>query len=267
MVKRALLLIPLCAGCLTLEDGEKIRADIRDIRSTAAKNEMRAGELAKQLDEQLQKLKTALEDARVATRNSADVGGKVDKVQMEMAQLNARVDEIQRAADAVTKAFQDYRASSDSKIEQLVNSTTASKSPPLPETADGVFAEGEKRLAAQQWQDARRVFQAFVTRYPTDARAPKAQYSVAEAYFGEKRYANAIREYRAIIDTYPKSDMVPEAMYKSGQAYYALKYCDDAKTFFQELVKRYPKTTRKKDVADQLKKLGKDARNKDACQS
>jgi tol-pal system protein YbgF len=266
-MNKILLLIPLCTGCLTLEDGEKIRAEIRDVKSTSAKNEMRAADLGKQLDEQLAKLKAAVEDARVATRNSADVGGKLDKVQMELAQLNSRVDEMQRASDAITKAFQDYRASSDTKLEQLTNQTTAAKAPPLPETADGVYAEGEKRLAAQQWQDARRVFGAFINRYPTDARAPKAQYSVAEAYFGEKRFANAIREYRAIIDTYPKSDLVPEAMYKSGQAYYALKYCDDAKTFFQELVKRYPKTNRKKDVADQLKKLTKDARNKDACTS
>jgi tol-pal system protein YbgF len=256
------------AGCLTLEDGEKLRAEIRDVRNLSAKNETRAAELAGQMDEQLKRLRQVVDEAtRVVTRNSADVGGKVDKLQIDLAQLTGRIDDIQHAQDALTKQFQDYRAASDTKLEQLTNATATAKAPPVPETPDAVMAEADKRLAAQQFTDARRLYEAFINRYPTDARAAKAQYDIGEAYMGEKRYANAIGAYTKVIDNFPKSDIIPDAMYKNGLAFYALKYCSDARVYFQELLKRYPKTGWKKDANDQLKKLLKDVKDKNVCAS
>jgi tol-pal system protein YbgF len=203
----------------------------------------------------------------VVTRNSADVGLSVQKLQTDLAQLTGRIDDIQHAQDALTKQFQDYRAASDTKLEQLTNAATAAKNPPMPETPDALYAEADKRLAAQQWTDARRLYEAFVNRYPTDARASRAQYDIGEAYTGEKRFANAIGAYTKVVDNFPKSDVVPDAMYKNGLAFYALKYCGDAKVYFQELLKRYPRTSWKRDANEQLHKLSRDLKNKAVCSS
>jgi len=255
-------------GCLTLEDGEKLRAEIKDVREQAAKNETKAAELATQMDDQLKRLRTVVDEAtKVVTRNSADVGGKVDKLQVDLAQLTGRVDDIQHSEDALMKQFQDYRAASDTKLEQLTNASTVSKAPPVPETPDAVMAEADKRLAAAQWTDARRLYEAFVNRYPQDSRAAKAQFDIGEAYMGEKRYANAIGAYTKVIDNFPKSEVIPDAMYRNGLAFYALKYCSDARVYFQELLKRYPKTGWKKDANEQLKKLTKDLKDKAVCAS
>jgi len=260
------LFAALNAGCLTLEDGEKLRSEIRDVRNAAMKNEQKAAQLAEEMDVQLKRYRVIVDDAaRVATRNSADVGGKVDKLTLDMSQVVARLDELQRQEDATTKQFQDFRAGADTKLEQLSNTVTSAKAPPVPDSADGVYAEADKRLQAQQWLDARRLFEAFVNRYPQDARAAKAQFSIGEAYYGEKRWANAIGAYTKVIDNFSKADIVPDAMFKNGLAFYALKYCGDAKVYFTELLKRYPKTAHKKDATDQLKKLGKDLKNKAAC--
>jgi tol-pal system protein YbgF len=270
MVKKVVLAGSLLAfaGCLTLDDGEKLRAEIHDVRNQAAKNETKAAELASQMDDQLKRLRTVVDEAtKVVTRNSADVGGKVDKLQVDLAQLTGRVDDMQHSVDAITKQFQDYRAASDSKIEQLVNASTVSKAPPVPETPDAVMAEADKRLAGAQWADARRLYEAFVNRYPQDVRSAKAQFNIGEAYMGEKRYANAIGAYTKVIDNFPKSEVVPDAMFKNGVAFYALKYCSDARVYFQELLKRYPKTGWKKDANDQLKKLTKDLKDKAVCAS
>ena len=48
----------------------------------------------------------------------------------------------------------------------------------MPETADGLFAEAQKRLDAKQWLEARRLFDAFVNRYPQDPRAARSQFAV-----------------------------------------------------------------------------------------
>ena len=87
----------------------------------------------------------------------------------------------------------------------------------MPETPDALFAEADKRLAAAAVADARRLFEAFVNRYPQRrARGASAQYNIGEAYAGEKRYANAIGAYTKVVDNFPKSDVVPDAMYKNG---------------------------------------------------
>ena len=257
-----------CFAFVTKEEGRVLKQEIDEVKNVSAKNEMRAAELAKELDQQLKRLRSVVDDAtKVVTRNSADVGLSVQKLQTDLAQLTGRIDDIQHAQDALTKQFQDYRAASDTKLEQLVNESAQAKNPPMPTTPDGVYAEGEKRMAARQYQEARRLFEAFVTRYAGDPRAARAQYNIGEAYWQENRYSNAIGAYTKVVDNFPKSDVVPDAMYKNGLAFRALKYCSDAKVYFQELLKRYPRTSWKKDANEELRKLSQDLQNRAACSS
>jgi tol-pal system protein YbgF len=268
---RNLIIVFTCSGCfafMTKQEGAEMKQQLDEVRNMSTTNEQKAEALSKKMDDQLRRLKQVVDEAtKVVTRNSADIGLTVEKLQTDLGQLTGRIDDLQHSQDALTKQFQDYRAASDTKLESLTNTMTAAKAPPMPETPDALFAESEKRLAAQQYADARRLSEAFVNRYPTDARAAKAQYDIGEAYLGEKRYANAIGAYTKVVDNFPKSDIVPDAMYKNGTAFYALKYCSDAKVYFQELLKRYPKTGWKKDASEELKRLQKDQKNKSACSS
>ena len=274
MVKRMGLLLAMAAstsGCfafVTKEEGRELKQQIDDVRTLSAKNELKAAELAKQLDEQLQRLRTVVDEAtKVVTRNSADVGLQVQKLQTDLAQLTGRIDDLQHAQDALTKEFTDYRAATETKLEQLVNNSTAAKNPPMPETPDALYAEAEKRMQAQQWPEARRLFGAFIDRYPADKRAARAQYNIGEAYAAEKRIANAMAAYTKVYDNFPKSDAVPDAMYKNAVGFYSLKYCSDAKLWFQELIKRYPHTPWKKDAIEQIRKISHDQHNKAVCTS
>ena len=272
IIKSALLASSLllggCFAFVTKEEGREMKEQLEEVKGRSAKNEAKAAELAKEMDQQLRRLKQVVDEAtKVVTRNSADVGQTVEKLQADLGMLQGRVDEATHAQEALTKQFQEYRAGSDTKLEQLTNTLTTAKTPPVPETPDALFTEAERRLVAQQWLDARRLLEAFVNRYPQDPRAPKAQYDIGEAYGGEKRFANAISAYAKVVDNYPKAEIVPDAMYKNGLAFYQLKYCSDARTYFQELLRRYPKTTYKKDTTEQLKNLSRDAKNKAVCQS
>lgn len=257
-----------CFAFMTKEEGHELKQQIDDVKNLTAKNEVHAAQLAQQLDEQLKRLRSVVDEAtKVVTRNSADVGLQVQKLQTDLAQLTGRIDDLQHAQDALTKQFQDYRAASDTKLEQLTNAETVAKNPPIPDNPDGLYAEASKHLQALKWQEARRLFEAFVNRYPADKRAARAQYNIGEAYAGEKRFANAIGAYTKVVDNFPKSDVVPDAMYKNGLAFYALKYCGDAKVYFQELLKRYPRTSWKKEATQQLRRLSKDLRNRAICSS
>ncbi len=257
-----------CFAFLTKEDGVEIHQQIADVRNQSSKNEIRAAELSKEMEAQLKRVRQLVEEAtKVVERNSADLGLTVQKMQTDLAQLTGRIDDIQHTQDALTKQFQEFRASSDTKLEQLTQTNTAAKTPPVPDTADGLYADAEKRLQALQYVDARRELEAFINRYPQDPRAAHAQYNIGESYAGEKRWANAIGAYTKVVDNFPKADIVQDAMFKNGLAFYALKYCSDARVYFQELLKRYPKTTWKKDAAEELKKIQRDQKNKTACSS
>lgn len=181
--------------------------------------------------------------------------------------MQGRAEDLQKSLDALQKSFTDYRAQSDTKIEQLVNASTTAKSPPLPDSPDALYAEAQKRVDGKQWNEARRMLEAFINRYPTDKRGAAAQFKIGEAYFSEGKYANAIGAFTKVIDNFPKAEEVESAMFKNGQAFYALKYCGDARIYFQELLKRYPRTQYKAEAQEQVRELTRQAKNKNVCQS
>lgn len=265
-------LVLLFGACsyVTEEEGRIIKDDLIRLKAATVRLDKQSGDLKKtteDLDAEVKKMRSLVDEAtKIVTHNSADLGLTVQKLQVELASATGRIDDIQNTLQALGKNFTEYRAQSDVKIEQVVNATSGQKIP-IPDTADAVFSEAQRRYDAKQWPEARRLYEAFVTRYPQDSRAAKAQYLTGESYLKENRYASAIGAFTKLIDNYPKSEMVPDAMFRNGTAFYALKYCNDARIYFQELIKRYPKTEWKKDANDQLRKLQRDLKNKAACSS
>ncbi|HEX2571417.1 MAG TPA: outer membrane protein assembly factor BamD [Polyangia bacterium] len=261
----------LLGGCgVPQEQGQKMMNDIAKLQQRSQMFDEQAAKLQKATSEaemELGRLRKLVDEGQNAIKSSADLGLSVEKLKVDLATITGRLDDLQTSMTALNKSFTDYRAQSDIKIEQVVNATTNQKAPPIPENADGVYSQAQQRFNDKSWVDARRLWEAFLARYPQDARAPKAQFMIGESYLAETRYANAIGAFTKLIDNFPKSELVPDAMFKNGTAFYALKYCGDARIYFQELLRRYPKTEWKRDANEQLKKLQRDLKNKAVCQS
>jgi tol-pal system protein YbgF len=255
------------AGCVTTDEGRRMQEQIDQLLEKSKKNEAGGVELAGRVQQQSEELRRLLDEAKRLTTNLANASQKAEQLQADLMQVQGKFDDMQRQLDALQKSFTEYRAQSDTKLEQLVNATTVAKAPPLPDNPEAMFAEGQRKFVAGQWNDARRVFDAFVNRYPGDQRASKAQFLIGDAYFSEGKFANAIGAFTKVIDNFPKSEDVEAAMFKNGKAFFSLRYCNEAKTYFQELIRRYPKTTFKSDASEQIKEISKQAKNKAACQS
>ena len=275
---RALILcaLPLVgSGCFmyaTREDFQIAQKDIADLKERLKTQEERhASDLARmnsETGEQVKKMKEATEKAaEVVTRNSANLGQDVDSLKAQMATLTGRVEVGENTLNVLSKSFNDYRASSDTKLEKLEIQQPSAKDPPVPDTPDALFAEARKRYDAKEFPEARRLLVSFINRYSSDPRHPQAMYLLGDANFQEKKYPAAIGTFEKIVTLYPTSEIAPDAMYKNGMAFYALKYCGDARIYFQELLRRYPKTEWKKDAAEQIKKITRDQKNKELCQS
>lgn len=244
-----------------------MQEQIDQLLEKSKKTEVGGAELASKVQQQNEELRRLLDEAKRLTTTLADASQKAERAQSDLQAVQGKFDDMQRQLDALQKSFTEYRAQSDTKLEQLVNATTVAKAPPLPDNPEAMFAEGQRKFVAGQWNDSRRVFDAFVNRYPSDQRASKAQFLIGDAYFSEGKFANAIGAFTKVIDNFPKSEDVESAMFKNGKAFSNLRYCSEAKTYFQELIRRYPKTQYKNDASEQVKELTKKAKDKGACQS
>lgn len=255
------------SGCVTTDEGRRMQEQIDQLIEKSKRTEVGGAELATKVQQQSEELRRLLDEAKRLTTNLADASQKAERAQADLQAVQGKADDMQRQVDALQKSFTEYRAQSDTKLEQLVNATTVAKAPPLPDNPEAMFAEGQRKFVAGQWNDSRRVFDAFVNRYPADQRASKAQFLIGDAYFSEGKFANAIGAFTKVIDNFAKSEDVESAMFKNGKAFFNLRYCSEAKTYFQELIRRYPKTQFKNDANEQIKEITKQAKNKAACQS
>lgn len=258
----------ISTGCIpwtSRNEGRRMQQEIDALRADLAR--ARQQDLAA-LDERVRQLDAALDKATlVLERNSADLGLTVEKVQNKLGQLEGRLADVAQAQSAMAQKALTDRAAADARLLQLQAAIAAAQPPPIPDSPDAAFAEGEKRFTAKQWKDARRLLQAFVERWPRDARASKAEFLVAEAFAADRLWANAVAAYTRVVEGWPKSDSEEEAMYKCGRAFAELGYCGDARVWLQELLRRHPATTLRKEARDELERLARERGNKAICNS
>ncbi|HJZ87771.1 MAG TPA: tol-pal system protein YbgF [Polyangia bacterium] len=263
-----LALLALTPACYSKYEGEMMRKDVDQLKIKVDEMEKRSADLTQATTDakaQLEKLKGLMEEAtRLVTRNSADFGLKVEKMQQDLATLMGRVDEISHSLEAMQKDYQAWRAAADVRMEAL-----GGKGPGTlttgPADKDSLFTQAKDKLAAGDHEDARRLLRQFITQYPQDARAAQAQLLHGESYFMQKKYAAAIGEFQKVIDQYPKSPAVEEAMFKIGLSFLELKYCTDAKTFLGETLKRYPRSSHAAQIHKALADIQRNAKNRKAC--
>ena len=265
----ALAALLAVSACYSKYEGEMMRKDVDSLKSTVHSMEQRDADLTKmtaEAKEQVDKLKQIMEEAtKLVTRNSADFGLRVDKMQQDLSMLMGRVDEISHNLEALTKDYQSWRAQADVKLEAAGKGGAASVAAGGAADKDTLLQQGKDKLAAGDHEEARRLFRQYITQFPQDPRAAQAQLFHGESYFVQKKYAAAIGEFQKVIDNYPRSPAVEEAMYKIGLAFLELHYCTDAKTFLGETLKRYPKTQYAAAIRKSLGDIQKNARNRRLC--
>jgi tol-pal system protein YbgF len=212
------------------------------------------------------KLREVLDQAtNLVQRNSADLGVQVQKLQTDLAGLIGKTEEISHTLDSVSKQFGEYRAQTDVKLEGLTTKAGTATAPPAPEDKDKLFDEAYKRYQAGQFEESRRLFRTFVTRYGRDDRADNAQYWLGQSYYEERKYAAAIAEFKKVLDNFPRGDATDLAMFGMALSFIELKYCTEGEAYLQDLLKRFPTSTLKDKAQKKIKEVKKVKRNKKVC--
>ncbi len=244
-------------ACVTTSEGEKMQADINNLRVRLDEIDKRD----KEYKEQVVRLRKVLDEATaLLTRNSADVGAKAAKSEQDIQAIQGRIEEIAHSIDLETRQATEARTQFESRLaalEQTQNKIVDRVAPEMPNDKDQLWAQAGQRLASGQRDDGRRFYRVFIQRFPQDPRSSQAHLAIGMSFVQESKYANAAAEFQKVLQDYPTSPEVPEAMWQLSLAFVQLKFCGDAKALLSDLVKRYPKSARAADARGELKSIAK----------
>src|SRR5215831_13594148 len=98
----AVMALTTLAGgaCVTTKEGQKMQADISDLRQRLDDIDKRD----KEYKEQVVRLRKVLDEATaLLTRNSADVGAKAAKAEQDIAEIQGHIEELSHAIEAGTR--------------------------------------------------------------------------------------------------------------------------------------------------------------------
>jgi TolA-binding protein len=250
-------------GCVTSGEGAAMRSDIAKLREQIEAMERRDVEA----NEQVARLRKILDEATaLLTRNSADVGARVNKHEGDIAALTGRLEEAQHILDQLQKqaTANDGRLAA---LEQTQAKIVDRVAPAMPEDKEGLWREAQSRMQQGSREDARRFYRAFLQRFPQDPRAAEAQLQIGRSFQVEGKHTQAAGEFQKVIEAHPKAPEVPEAMFLLGASFVDLKFCSDARELFADLAKRFPRSPRAAEARARVKDLQRIAKDKRLCTS
>jgi len=204
-------------------------------------------------------LESVLERAtELVTRNSADTGARVDEFQQQLMVQTGQIDEIRHELSRLQEEFNEQQRDYEDRMKRLAR--RAGVDMPVDETqipagTDDHYQAAHVAYEARDFSTARALYRAFVTRYPSDARADDAQLRVGQSYLLEDRPATALGELRRIISDFASGDQVPAALLGMGDAFYRLHECDSARTALETLQRAHPRSPQAADARTRLRDI------------
>lgn len=118
----------------------------------------------------------------------------------------------------------------------------------LMRTASVDYVAGNYDLAISGYKE-------FLTKYPSDPRAPEAQLSMGNALFNQKKYDQAVIEYDLFLQKYPQSDKTVSALYKKGLAQAEQNQPQQAVATLNLVVKQFPNTSEASNAQAKIREL------------
>lgn len=219
------------SGCIALKaDQDEIAKEVDKLRKevlASGEAAERNQELADEVDEKLQQVEDLLR------RNQADLGLRVENLELEVQELRGAAENADYQASAVKQELMELRGEVDQRLitlEEKLNEATN-----IPENKKELLAEAEKLMGKRNYKQARRLYRTYESRYPDDSQMPDVRFKIGLSYFSERDYKSSLGEFYRIIQDAPESEVVPDALYYSGLAFAKLGQCGNAIAYFEAL--------------------------------
>lgn len=249
----AILSAATIQGCATQSDlyslENYLTAKIRD-QETLTEKKLAEG---RQLRDQSASLGADLERIR---EDIQALSGKLDEKEH---QLNGKIEALDASVDMLSARLNRLDGGPSGQAAPAptapASAATAVSAPIGDKTETELYEEGKKAFEAGESENAKKLFQIYLEKYPKSKEADNAQFWLAEIFFRDKWYEKAILEYQKVIENYPKGNKVADALWKQGLAFLNLNEKVNAKLIWEELVKKFPGSSQAQLASQKLKSL------------
>ena len=126
----------------------------------------------------------------------------------------------------------------------------------LPASPSSYYNLAWSAYAGNQFEEAIRIYEDALKRYPDAVEAASARMNLGEAYLHLDKPKEALEAFRAVPARHPDSDEVPNAHYKQGMCYERLNQRADAEKSYQLVRTRYPDSPAASLATQRLKSMG-----------
>ncbi len=227
--------------------GCAMKGDVRDlqleIRSLAARQDSLLAELRQEALSTQDTLRTQ-SDQMFDFRG--DINRSIRQVAASLARLEALAGENQRGIAQVRDQLANTRRGSAPGVGPLVSDPTMP--PPTQEQLVGGGAGNPDQLwsvAMQQYDRqslnaATMAFRQFLDEHPSDARAARAHFFLADILEQQERPEDALEEFQRLPALYPTDAEVPNAMYRIARLQLGLGRPDEARATLERIMNTYP---------------------------
>src|SRR5690606_12224413 len=174
-------------GCVLKPEHDELRQEVAKLRKEVAESRetmARAEELSSQLETKLG------EAEEVLRRNQADLGLRVDNLEVEVQGLRGAAENADFMASAAQQELKELRGDLDERLKSLEDKLNEATN--IPESRTELWAEAERQVKAKNYKGARKLWRTFESRYPGDAKMSEVKFQIGLTYYSERDYKSAL---------------------------------------------------------------------------
>lgn len=182
-------------------------------------------------------------------KQTKELENRVDEIYHRVSILQLNMDKHERALKTLEKEAGIEREESQiviSSPQPVVpeNDTLQKKSftpaPVQTESPESMYNNALTTYKKNDFQNAKRQFDAIVTNYPEHSLSINALYWSGECQYAEKRFSDAIITFKKVVEKYPNGNKVPDALLKTGYAYISIQDYENGRIYLRKVIKNYP---------------------------
>jgi len=207
------------------------------LESRLDRTESRVGEVGEEVREQTRRneksLRGQLADA-IAELQQVQV--RLDRLTGDVARYGTAISHIEERMTALSAEVAAIAAVTETTADTASADVDALRWDDEAQAYEAARAHFED----EAYQEAVRIFQAMLSRWPDGELAPNVYFWLGEVAYRQAEPLNAIDRYLTVIERFPESNKIPAALYKLALSLEQLGERPKAKSTLKELVRRFP---------------------------
>jgi tol-pal system protein YbgF len=232
----ALALAAPAAAHAGLFDDEEARRQVANIRAQIDANQ-------KALDERLKRLEAMGQER--SDRTAVDLLQLIESLKQDMAKLRGQIEVLVNQTEQIERRQKDLYVDLDNRLRKTEQTNAqlqerlaqgerdAQAETKAYETALSQFKVGNYQLSITGFQN-------FLSSYPNSALAPNAQYWIGNAHYAMRDYQAAIAAQQKVVSSWPEHSKAPDALLDIASYQAEMGDSKAARESLSQLVKKYP---------------------------